>query len=646
MLCTQHLIGSKTSFLLQKTVFRKFIINYSRILLSMDHTKTIFVKRYKSTVKKSIENIHILKEHKLNSSELHEFSNTNLYTSRTHTCGQLRAENSEEFVVLCGWLEYKRLNRFIILRDGYGSTQLIIPENAIELFNIVKDIPLESVITCYGKVKLRPANKINNNQATGMIEVIVDKLLLLNSVDTKIPFQIRKFHKANESLRLKYRYVDLRYPEMQYNLRLRSKLLMKMREFLINNRDFVEVETPTLFKKTPSGAQEFIVPTQEKGKCYSLIQSPQQLKQMLMVGSIDRYFQVAKCYRDEGSRPDRQPEFTQLDIEMSFTDQSGVMLLVEELLSFTWPSELGKIKTPFPQLSYEEAMLTYGSDKPDIGCSFKISSWTKFIRNSPTDVFALVIKNPVNKLTIKQLNELKKSIFTNYPGVNFSLFNIKSLDTFKENLQSTIQGIDVAAVVTAENISEHDLVAIASGSKYKALTVLGKINENFKVANNSNEPWRFVWVVDFPLFEMESGKIQSVHHPFTLPQTKVNSNNLLDVKGYHYDLVLNGCEVGGGSIRIHDASLQKEIIESILKIPIESMSHLVEALKSGCPPHGGIALGIDRFLSILCKTNSIRDVIAFPKTFEGKDLLTGAPSEITVEDMKRYHLNLCNTENS
>ncbi|VVC26055.1 Hypothetical protein CINCED_3A015968 [Cinara cedri] len=484
------------------------------------------------------------------------------------------------------------------------------------------------------------------NQATGMIEVIVDKLLLLNSVDTKIPFQIRKFHKANESLRLKYRYVDLRYPEMQYNLRLRSKLLMKMREFLINNRDFVEVETPTLFKKTPSGAQEFIVPTQEKGKCYSLIQSPQQLKQMLMVGSIDRYFQVAKCYRDEGSRPDRQPEFTQLDIEMSFTDQSGVMLLVEELLSFTWPSELGKIKTPFPQLSYEEAMLTYGSDKPDIGCSFKISSWTKFIRNSPTDVFALVIKNPVNKLTIKQLNELKKSIFTNYPGVNFSLFNIKSLDTFKENLQSTIQGIDVAAVVTAENISEHDLVAIASGSKYKALTVLGKINENFKVANNSNEPWRFVWVVDFPLFEMESGKIQSVHHPFTLPQTKVNSNNLLDVKGYHYDLVLNGCEVGGGSIRIHDASLQKEIIESILKIPIESMSHLVEALKSGCPPHGGIALGIDRFLSILCKTNSIRDVIAFPKTFEGKDLLTGAPSEITVEDMKRYHLNLCNTENS
>ncbi|KAE9528825.1 hypothetical protein AGLY_012400 [Aphis glycines] len=614
-------------------------------IMSANIKKNMFTKRYKFTVAKIVDDKEIVQEHKYVPG-LHNFSNVNLYTSRTHTCNQLRTEDSGKSVILCGWVEYIRLNRFIILRDGYGSTQLIIPENAsTELNDFVGKIPLESVLMCHGSVKLRPADEINKNQATGMIEVFVDKLQLLNAVDTKLPFQLRKFNKANESLRLKYRYVDLRYPEMQYNLRLRSKLLMKMREFLINHREFVEVETPTLFKKTHGGAQEFIVPTHEKGKCYSLVQSPQQLKQMLMVGSIDRYFQVAKCYRDEGAKSDRQPEFTQLDIEMSFTDQNGVMLLIEELLSFIWPSELGKINTPFHRMSYEEAMLTYGSDKPDIGRSKKISNWTKYLPSASNEVFALVLKNSENKLSKKQKNDLETLISTNYPGVKFSLLNIKSIKTFKENLQKMFSGIDVTAVVDAHNISEHDFVAIARGSKYKALSALGKINEHFKVDNLCDDRWRFVWIVDFPLFEMDSNQnIQSVHHPFTQPQTEITPNNLLEVKGFHYDLVLNGNEVGGGSIRIHDANLQTKVIESILNIPIETISHLVEALRSGCPPHGGIALGVDRLLSILCNTNSIRDVIAFPKTFEGKDLLTGAPTEITTEDKKRYHLKFDNTQ--
>lgn len=642
---SKYLIGGRTQLFLQKNIYQNLMSSNWRILSG--NTKiNIFTKRYKFTVTKTVDVKEIMKEYKY-TPRLHNFSNVNMYTSRTHTCDELRKEDSGKSVILCGWLEYVRLNRFIILRDGYGSTQLVIPENAsTELNDFIKNIPLESVLMCYGSVTLRPVDEINKNLATGMVEIIVDRLLLLNAADTKLPFQLRKFNKANESLRLKYRYMDLRYPEMQYNLRLRSKLLMKMREFLINHREFVEVETPTLFKKTHGGAQEFIVPTHEKGKCYSLVQSPQQLKQMLMVGSIDRYFQVAKCYRDEGAKSDRQPEFTQLDIEMSFTDQNGVMLLIEELLSFIWPSELGKIKTPFPRLSYEEAMLTYGSDKPDIGRSTKISNWTKYIPCASNEVFTLVLKKYEDKLTRKQINDLKTLISTNYPDVKFSLLNIKSLETFKDNLQKIINGIDVAAVLAANNISEHDLVAIASGSKYKALSALGKINEHFKVDNSSDVRWRFVWIVDFPLFEIDSNHIQSVHHPFTQPQTEITSDNLLEVKGFHYDLVLNGNEVGGGSIRIHDADLQTKVIESILNIPIETISHLIEALKSGCPPHGGIALGVDRLLSILCNANSIRDVIAFPKTFEGKDLLTGAPTEITTEDIKRYHLKIDNIKNT
>ncbi|XP_050426076.1 aspartate--tRNA ligase, mitochondrial [Adelges cooleyi] len=469
----------------------------------------------------------------LNTSDVSE---TNFYTFRTHTCGELRIEDVGKTVVLCGWYEFSRFSRFITLRDGYGSTQIIIPKNDPQTNNVnLKNIPFESILLCHGIVHARPNDQINDSLETGLIEVVVNKLEVLNLVKTSIPFQIRNFNKANESIRLKHRYVDLRFPEMQRNLRLRSSVLMKMREFLINSRNFVEVETPTLFKKTPGGAQEFIVPTHDKGKCYSLVQSPQQLKQMLMVGSIDRYFQIAKCYRDEATRPDRQPEFTQLDIEMSFTDQNGVLRLVEELLSFIWPKELGEIKTPFPRMSYDEAMKNYGSDKPDM-------------RNQAAE----------------------------------------SSDTPQET-------------------------------------------------DNANR-WRFIWIVDFPLFEQDSetGSIQSVHHPFTQPQEQITDDNLLKVKGYHYDLVLNGCEVGGGSIRIHDADLQTRVIESILKIPIHNMSHLIEALKSGCPPHGGIALGIDRLMSILCSTNSIRDVIAFPKTFEGKDLLTGAPSEISAEDIERY----------
>ncbi|KAL1124234.1 hypothetical protein AAG570_002004, partial [Ranatra chinensis] len=294
----------------------------------------------------------------------------NEYTQRTHTCGELRNSHVGSHVRLCGWLEFQRMNRFAVLRDAYGSTQIVIPEDRGDIMKELNETALESSVSIEGLVDLRPESQINEKMATGEIEVNVSDYKVLGKAIKKLPFTIRNYNKATESVRMRYRYLDLRYPEMQAMLRLRSQFIMRMREFLINQRSFVEVETPTLFRRTPGGAQEFVVPTHHPGEFYSLVQSPQQLKQLLMVGGTDRYFQVARCYRDEGARPDRQPEFTQLDIELSFTDSSQVMRLVEELLATSWPSSLPPLSIPFPTMTFEQAFSDYGTDQPDVryGC--------------------------------------------------------------------------------------------------------------------------------------------------------------------------------------------------------------------------------------------------------------------------------------
>ncbi|XP_046403695.1 aspartate--tRNA ligase, mitochondrial isoform X4 [Ischnura elegans] len=477
---------------------------------------------------------------------------------RTHTCGSLSEKDVGSSVRLCGWLQYSRLSRFAIIRDSYGLTQVIIPDERKDLAHKLSETSFESVVRVNGRVILRPPDQVNDTLSTGKIEVVAEDFAVLNPANKDLPFSIRKYNKAKEFLQMKHRYLSLRFPELQRNLRLRSQMINLMRKFLIKACAFVEVETPTLFRRTPGGAQEFLVPTQQAGQFYSLVQSPQQLKQLLMVGGIDRYFQVARCYRDESARPDRQPEFTQLDIEMSFCSRDGVMDLVEEILLHSWHvCTTNSNPPPFPRIAYEEAMASYGTDKPD----------TRF------------------EMMLPFLGRLR---------------------------------LTVADFLESKGV---------------------RVRE---------EGFRFLWVEDFPLFfPMEEGneigtELESAHHPFTQPHPDdlhLLPQEPLKVRGLHYDLVCNGCEIGGGSARIHDEGLQRMILDK-LAINSEALSHLLQALGSGCPPHAGIALGLDRMVALAVGAESVREVMAFPKGSDGQDIMAGSPSAVTQEELDLYHISI------
>ncbi|XP_030752359.1 aspartate--tRNA ligase, mitochondrial [Sitophilus oryzae] len=582
----------------------------------------------------------------------------NNYTNRTHTCGELRRHHVGKNVILYGWLEYKRLNKFIILRDSYGETQLIFSNEESNNDTLFEKVPYESILQVKGKVVPRPLSMINKNQKTGEIEVEVESYVLVNRANNNLPFYIREFQKAKESLRMQYRYLDIRFPEMQRNLRVRSKLLMRMREFLIHNH-FVDVETPVLFKATPGGAQEFIVPTRFLGKFYSLTQSPQQFKQMLMAGALDRYFQIAKCYRDEGSRPDRQPEFTQLDIELSFTDVNGVIKLIEELLTYSLSGFCNNIPTEFPKIDYEEALENYGSDKPDITVDYKLQNCTDILKdnsklNNTHDFGAYILifnQNSSSKPYIlpKQLVENNKRIASQFSEAKLIQSKIIRKE-WPEKMSKLFTNYEAIRIIDKYNIDDNCIAFVTYGLKNEARTLLGKIRLEYinflenelEIRNLRKKGFYFLWVLNFPLFELnkESGQLESVHHPFTAPHPEdiqFLKHNPLKVRGLAYDLILNGNEIGGGSIRIHDPMVQEEILD-MLHIKRESLQHILEMLGSGCPPHGGIALGLDRFLSILLNTPSIRDVIAFPKTVEGRDPVSFAPSEVSDEILNMYHI--------
>ncbi|GJQ70074.1 hypothetical protein Trydic_g22550 [Trypoxylus dichotomus] len=576
--------------------------------------------------------------------------NSNMYTFRTHTCGELKQNNIGEKVILCGWLQYQRLKKFVVLRDGYGIIQVVVKENDLQLQNLIGSLPYETILKVEGVVVPRPEGMVNMEQQTGDIEVLIDKIDVLNKATEHLPFNLREFQKAKESLRMQYRYLDLRFPEMQFNLRTRSRMLMKMREFLINQAGFVDVETPTLFKATPGGAQEYIVPTRFPGQFFSLVQSPQQFKQMLMAGAIDRYFQIARCYRDEGSRPDRQPEFTQLDIEMSFTNTKKVKKLVEDLLRYCWPKFINPLPAIFKEMSYSDAMEKYGSDKPDTRFGFELQDITNIIK--PINTYAnfystcIILKKHFNHSSsiMTKLSTLSED----YPDVKFVQYNVENKEKWVKKVGRIFTDDTAQNLWNFCNLEDSCFVFLAFGPKIETLTLMGKIRVEYvnfleqngnKIRSNDMD---VLWITDFPLFEKDNatGTIQSVHHPFTSPHPEdlhLLQEFPLNVRSLAYDLVLNGNEIGGGSIRIHDPILQKKVLQ-LLNIDEMKLHHMLEMLSSGCPPHGGIALGIDRLIATILETPSIRDVIAFPKSVGGRDPISGAPSEITEKEKNIYHI--------
>ncbi|KAM9212312.1 aspartate--tRNA ligase, mitochondrial [Dugong dugon] len=589
----------------------------------------------------------------------------NSFVARTNTCGELRSSHLGQEVTLCGWIQYRRQNIFLVLRDFHGLVQVVIPqeESAASLKKMLCEAPVESVVQVSGTVISRPPGQENPKMPTGEIEIKVKTAELLNSCK-KLPFEIKDFVKKTEALRLQYRYLDLRSSQMQYNLRLRSQTVMKMREYLCNLHGFVDVETPTLFKKTPGGAKEFVVPSREPGKFYSLPQSPQQFKQLLMVGGLDRYFQVARCYRDEGSRPDRQPEFTQIDIEMSFVDQTGIQSLTEGLLQYSWPKDKDPVVVPFPSMTFAEAVSTYGTDKPDTRFGMKIVDISDVFRNTKIGFLQDVLSKPQGTIKAicipegaKYLQRKDIETIRKFAGEQFNQevlpLLLKANRNWNSPVAKSIMEEERLGLIRLLEIQEEDIVLLTAGEHKKTCSLLGKLRlecadllEARGVVLRDPALFSFLWVVDFPLFlpkEENPGELESAHHPFTAPHP--SDIHLLytepeKVRGQHYDLVLNGNEIGGGSIRIHNAELQHYILASLLKEDVKLLSHLLQALDYGAPPHGGIALGLDRLICLVTGAASIRDVIAFPKSFQGHDLMSNAPDYIPPEDLKPYHIQV------
>ncbi|KAL4223113.1 aspartyl-tRNA synthetase 2 [Mactra antiquata] len=587
------------------------------------------------------------------------------FTQRSHTCGSLCKDNVGQKVKLCGWLQYNRGTQFSVLRDWTGITQIFTTSKQKEFQDLMKSIKHESVLCVVGKVKSRPDKDINPNMATGEIEVEVEEIEVLSQAEP-LPFPVSEFYKISERIRMEYRYLDIRSKQMQRNLRIRSKMIMKMREFLANKHEFVDVETPTLFRRTPGGAKEFVVPTQHHGKFYSLPQSPQQFKQLLMVGGIDRYFQIARCYRDEGAKPDRQPEFTQLDIEMSFVEREGVIQLIEEMLQYSWPEDCTQIVTPFPHITYEQAMRLYGTDKPDTRFNMKIQDITSSCKDCGVtliddklqkdngNVVAIKVSDTQRILSKKCVEDLKTDALKALGDIKTVVIPIRVLDdgSWQSPISKHLSDHVRINISNDLDLQPGDLVLIAAGQNYSTYEVLGKLRlfiadylESKDIQVREKDVFNFLWVTDFPLFLPKEGGegLESAHHPFT--DVHPDDRHFLDthpekVRGLHYDLVLNGSEVGGGSIRIHHSHLQKYILEQILKVDISELEHLLKAFTLGCPPHGGIALGLDRLFAMICGTPSIRDVIAFPKSHDGKDPMSKAPATVSQCELDTYHIQV------
>ena len=567
-------------------------------------------------------------------------------------------KNVGEKVNLNGWVAKKRNLGglvFIDLRDRSGIIQLVVrPEN--KFYDLACSLKNESTINVKGTIQKRES--INKNLKTGEIEVIVEELTLY-SMSKDIPFEITEDTTALEDTRLKYRYLDLRRNNLKNNMIMRAKALKSIREYLDNN-DFLEMETPVLCKSTPEGARDFLVPSRvSKGSFYALPQSPQLFKQLLMVSGFERYYQVAKCFRDEDLRADRQPEFTQLDMEMSFVTEEDVMNMTEGLFKKVFKDTINyDIELPLMRMKYDDAMDKYGSDKPDLRFEMPIIDITEIFKNTEIPflktslennniINCLVVKNAADNYSRKEIDKLTDFV------KKYKASGLAFLKVVGNELNGSIKGLNEKEISDLFNnlkLEENDLILIITSTYKITKTALGalrcKLGADLNLINPND--YKFLWVTDFPAFEWseEENRFMATHHPFTMPKDS-DVDKLLNDKEHcyskAYDIVCNGYEAGGGSIRIHDEKVQEKMFEALelTQEQIESkFGWFVEALKYGCPPHGGLALGLERLIMLLCKTTNIRDVMAFPKTASASDLMSEAPNIVDENQLKELGIKL------
>ncbi|WP_269622027.1 aspartate--tRNA ligase [Prochlorococcus marinus] len=604
---------------------------------------------------------------------------------RSNCCGELRTKHINSNVQLCGWVDRCRDHGgviFIDLRDSSGAIQITVdPDQGSDLFAIAESLRNETVLQVSGTVRSRPPESLNKKIETGDIEVLALSLKILNAVKGTLPFSV-SIHDdeiVKEEVRLRHRYLDLRKERMRENLLLRHAVIKAARNFL-ESKNFLEVETPILTRSTPEGARDYLVPSRVcEEEWFALPQSPQLFKQLLMVGGIERYYQIARCFRDEDLRSDRQPEFTQLDLEMSFMNEEEILSLNEQLIASIWQSAKGiDLKLPFPRITWQEAMDRFGTDRPDIRYGMELINVNNILKGIGFKVFSGAINagGSVKCITVKNGNKSISNVRIKPGG---DIFNeaqnagakglafirvrenneIDTIGAIKDNL-SELQKKELLSKTNAE---EGDLILFGAGETEIVNKTLDRVRQYLAkelklipLENDNQTAWNFLWVTDFPMFKFNSDekRLESLHHPFCAPnpadlgEQAIWEKTLPEARAQAYDLVLNGLELGGGSLRIHNPDLQLQVLETIglpLNQAKEQFGFLLDALAMGAPPHGGIAFGLDRIIMLLAGEESIRDTIAFPKTQQARCLVTEAPSSVSKKQLKELHISTSQREN-
>ena len=580
---------------------------------------------------------------------------------KSHYCGQITSKNVDEEVTICGWVHKRRDHGgviFIDLRDISGICQVVVNPDQSSIFKLAESVRNEYVLQVKGKIVNRSQETINKNMFTGEIELIATNLVILSKAKTPA-FPIDGYVDVNEDVRLKNRFLDLRRTETSERLLKRSKITAIVRDFLQNN-GFNEIETPILTKATPEGARDYVLPSRvQPGSFFALPQSPQLFKQLLMIGGFDRYYQIAKCFRDEDLRADRQPEFTQIDIEASFIEESEIISLSEELIKLLIENFSDHKLDPFPTLSWDDSMERYGCDKPDLRIPLELKEIADLVVDEEFKVFSDPAKDQDSRVVALKLingNSLSRNKIDEYTkfvsklgAKGLAYIKVNDVNDLENGLQSPILKFlkpeTISSIIKELEVNSDDLIFFGAGKKEVVnLTMSSLIKKLGEDLDMYQKEWAPCWIVDFPMFEKnKEGNLTSLHHPFTLPKCSIEELEASpeSAYAYAYDIVLNGYEIGGGSLRVFDSEMQKRIL-NLLSIDDEEAANkfgfLLNALESGCPPHGGIAFGLDRIVMLLTHTTNIRDVIAFPKTQSATCLLTDAPSQVSDEQLDELHI--------